>query len=69
MSQRGILDDPLFIRIYSLLAGLLILGVVGMCLLLIFAQTYSWLAFLGYVVLGGLCYICHFSSVARIILF
>jgi hypothetical protein len=52
MSQRGILDDPLFIRIYSLLAGLLILGVVGMCLLLIFAQTYSWLIFLGYVVLG-----------------
>lgn len=52
MSQRGILDDPLFIRIYSLLTGLLILGVVGMCLLLIFAQTYSWLVFLGYIVLG-----------------
>lgn len=53
MSQRGILDDPLFIRIYSLLSGLSILAIVGLCLLSIFAQTYSWLIFLGYVALGG----------------
>lgn len=53
MAKRGILDDPLFVRIYSLLSGLSILTVVGFCLFLMFAQTYSWLIFFGYVVLAG----------------